>query len=83
MNNVETLAQAGHILAHGAASFRGLGHGAPGTKLFSLSGDVLQPGLHELPMGTTLRELVLAMVAACSASAASRRCSPAGPPTRC
>ena len=58
VNNVETLAQAGHVLARGAAWYRGLGHGVPGTKLFSLSGDVLRPGLHELPMGTTLRELV-------------------------
>jgi NADH-quinone oxidoreductase subunit F len=58
VNNVETLAQAGHILARGAAWYRGLGRGVPGTKLFSLSGDVLRPGLHELPMGTTLRELV-------------------------
>lgn len=58
VNNVETLAQAGHVLAHGAAWYRGLGRGVPGTKLFSLSGDVLRPGLHELPMGTTLRELV-------------------------
>jgi NADH-quinone oxidoreductase subunit F len=58
VNNVETLAQAGHILAQGADWFRTLGRGAPGTKLFSLSGDVLRPGLHELPMGTTLRELV-------------------------
>jgi NADH-quinone oxidoreductase subunit F len=58
VNNVETLAHAGHILARGAAWFRGLGRGAPGTKLFSLSGDVLRPGLHELPMGTALRTLV-------------------------
>lgn len=58
VNNVETLAQAGHILGRGAAWYRGLGLGVPGTKLFSLSGDVLRPGLHELPMGTTLRELV-------------------------
>ncbi len=59
VNNVETLAQAGHILAHGADWYRALGRGgAAGTKLFSLSGDVLRPGLHELPMGTTLRELV-------------------------
>ncbi len=59
VNNVETLAQAGHILAKGPAWYRGLGLGdAAGTKLFSLSGDVLRPGLHELPMGTSLRELV-------------------------
>ncbi len=59
VTNVETLAQAGHILAKGAAWYRGLGIGdAAGTKLFSLSGDVLRPGLHELPMGTSLRALV-------------------------
>jgi len=50
VNNVETLAQAAHILGRGHAT---------GTKLFSLSGDVLRPGLHELPFGTTLRELVM------------------------
>jgi len=59
LNNVETLAHAGQILRHGAEWYRGLGlGGAPGTKLFSLSGDVLRPGLHELPMGTSLRSLV-------------------------
>lgn len=59
LNNVETLAQAGLILRIGAEAYRALGRdGAPGTKLYSLSGDVLKPGLHELPMGTTLRELV-------------------------
>ena len=58
VNNVETLAQAPGILRHGAAWFRDLGRTAPGTKLFSLSGDILQPGLHELPMGTPLAELI-------------------------
>ncbi|MFC7555687.1 NADH-ubiquinone oxidoreductase-F iron-sulfur binding region domain-containing protein [Pseudoroseomonas wenyumeiae] len=59
VNNVETLAHAGQILRGGPEWYRGLGlGGAPGTKLFSLSGDVLRPGLHELPMGTSLRSLV-------------------------
>jgi NADH-quinone oxidoreductase subunit F len=59
VNNVETLAHVPHILGRGAAWYRALGIGAAcGTKLFSLSGDVLRPGLHELPMGTTLRSLV-------------------------
>lgn len=59
VNNVETLAHAGQILRHGPEWYRGLGlGGAPGTKLFSLSGDVLRPGLHELPMGTSLHSLV-------------------------
>lgn len=59
LSNVETLVHAGQILRRGAQWYRDLGLGeAAGTKLFSLSGDVLRPGLHELPMGTSLRELV-------------------------
>ena len=59
INNVETLANVPHIVVHGAAWFRALGK-APGTgtKLYSLSGDVLYPGVFELPMGTSLRELI-------------------------
>ncbi len=59
INNVETLANVPHIVVNGAAWFRALGK-APGTgtKLYSLSGDVLYPGVFELPMGTPLRELV-------------------------
>ncbi|MBI5439244.1 MAG: SLBB domain-containing protein [Nitrosomonadales bacterium] len=59
INNVETLAHVSHIAIHGAAWFRALGK-APGTgtKLYSLSGDVLYPGVFELPMGTPLRELI-------------------------
>jgi len=59
INNVETLAQVSHIVAHGAEWFRSLGK-APGTgtKLYSLSGDVLYPAVYELPMGTTLREFI-------------------------
>ncbi len=59
INNVETLAHVPHIAVHGAAWFRALGK-APGTgtKLYSLSGDVLHPGVFELPMGTPLRELI-------------------------
>ena len=59
VNNTETLAHVPGILRHGASWYRGLGMGqAGGTKLYSLSGDVLRPGLYELPMGTSLEELV-------------------------
>jgi len=59
INNIETLAHIPAILRHGAEWFRdqGIGHGT-GTKLYSLSGDVLHPGVYELPMGTTLRDLI-------------------------
>jgi len=61
LNNVETFAHVPHILREGAEWYRALGLGAAvGTKLYSLSGDVLRPGLHEMPMGTSLRQLVFA-----------------------
>ncbi|MGO4326945.1 NADH-quinone oxidoreductase subunit F [Cupriavidus sp. 2TAF22] len=59
VNNTETLAHVPGILRHGAQWYRDLGIGnATGTKLHSLSGDVLRPGLYELPMGTRLESLV-------------------------
>ena len=59
VNNTETLAHVPGILRHGAAWYRALGlGGAAGTKLYSLSGDVLRPGLYELPMGTRLETLI-------------------------
>lgn len=59
INNVETLAHVPHIVLHGAEWFRAQGRGTgTGTKLYSLSGDVLHPGVYELPMGTSLRELI-------------------------
>jgi NADH-quinone oxidoreductase subunit F len=59
VNNVETLANVPNIVRHGAHWFRALGIGnAVGTKIYSLSGDVLTPGVHELPMGTRLGDLV-------------------------
>ena len=59
INNVETLAHVPHIVRRGAQWFRDCGLGqAAGTKLYSLSGDILHPGVYELPMGTPLRELI-------------------------
>ncbi|WP_019450925.1 NADH-ubiquinone oxidoreductase-F iron-sulfur binding region domain-containing protein [Cupriavidus sp. BIS7] len=59
VNNVETLAHVPGILRHGAQWYRDLGvGGAAGSKLYSLSGDILHPGLYELPMGTSLESLV-------------------------
>ncbi len=59
INNVETIAHVSHIALRGGAWFKALGKGnGSGTKLYSLSGDVLHPGVYELPMGTSLRELI-------------------------
>ncbi|MEX1247510.1 MAG: NADH-quinone oxidoreductase subunit NuoF [Anaerolineales bacterium] len=59
VNNVETLANVPLIVERGAAWYRGFGtEKSPGTKVFSLSGNVEKPGNYELPLGTTFRELI-------------------------
>ena len=59
VNNVETLSHLPHILTHGAGWFRGWGtQEAPGTMLFTVSGDVERAGVYELPLGTSLRTLL-------------------------
>ncbi|MBL4819318.1 MAG: NADH-quinone oxidoreductase subunit NuoF [Deltaproteobacteria bacterium] len=59
VNNVETLSCLPHIVNHGAEWFKSLSKTADaGTKLYGLSGHVNNPGLFELPMGTTARELI-------------------------
>jgi len=59
INNVETLAHLPGIIRDGADRFLGRGKpGDGGTRLYSVSGSVLRPGVYELPTGTPLRELV-------------------------
>lgn len=59
VNNVETLACVPPIVQRGADWFRSIGsEKCPGPKLYCLSGHVKRPGLYELPMGISLRELV-------------------------
>lgn len=59
VNNVETLANVPLIIEKGADWYRGYGtEKSPGTKVFSLSGRVKNPGNYELPLGTTFRELI-------------------------
>ena len=59
INNVETLACVPYILREGADKFASLGtEKSKGTKVFALGGKVNNVGLVEVPMGTTLRELV-------------------------
>jgi NADP-reducing hydrogenase subunit HndC len=59
INNVETWGNIRHVILHGADAFRSVGtEKSPGTKVFALSGKVRNTGLVEVPMGTTLRELV-------------------------
>jgi NADH-quinone oxidoreductase subunit F len=61
VNNVETLCCVPHILLRGADWFKGLSQGKSpdaGTKIYGASGRVQRPGLWELPMGTTAREIL-------------------------
>jgi NADH-quinone oxidoreductase subunit F len=59
INNVETLANVPFIILNGAAWF--LAKGQPndgGTRIFGVSGAVNKPGIYELPVGTSLREII-------------------------
>jgi NADH:ubiquinone oxidoreductase subunit F (NADH-binding) len=59
INNPETLASLPYILKNGASVFKAIGTEADaGTKIISLSGVVNRSGVAELPMGTTLRDIV-------------------------
>jgi len=59
VNNVETLAYVPPIVEYGAKWFKNLGlSGEGGMKIYTLSGRVKRPGAWELPMGTTIEELV-------------------------
>jgi NADH-quinone oxidoreductase subunit F len=59
VNNVETLCNVPHIINNGAEWFKGLSHSPDsGTKIYGVSGRVKRPGAWELPMGTTIREIL-------------------------
>ena len=59
VNNVETIANIPPIILHGAEWYRSFGTStSPGTKVFTLTGNVNNKGLIEVPMGITLREVI-------------------------
>jgi NADH-quinone oxidoreductase subunit F len=59
INNVETICAMAWIVSNGHDAYRSLGtEHSPGTKLFCLSGDVVNPGVYEVPYGIHLGELV-------------------------
>ncbi len=58
-NNVETFANIPQIILHGADFFKSMGtEKSAGTKVFALGGKIKNTGLVEIPMGTTLREII-------------------------
>ncbi len=59
VNNIETLCNIPHIINNGAEWYKGLGRSQDGgTKIYGVSGRVKYPGLWELPIGTTMREII-------------------------
>lgn len=59
LNNVETYANVPMIINQGAAWYKSIGpENSPGTKAFALTGNIMNTGLIEVPMGTTLREVI-------------------------
>jgi NADH-quinone oxidoreductase subunit F len=59
LNNVETFANVPLIINRGAAWYKSIGPAnSPGTKAFALTGNIENTGLIEVPMGTTLREII-------------------------
>ncbi len=59
LNNVETFANVASIVKFGAENYRKIGtETSPGTKAFALTGNIVNTGLIEVPMGTTLREVI-------------------------
>ncbi len=59
LNNVETYANVPEIIIKGSDWYKGIGpENSPGTKAFALTGNIQNTGLIEVPMGTTLREII-------------------------
>ena len=59
LNNVETFANVARIITDGAEAYTSLGtEKSPGTKVFALTGKVRNTGLVEVPMGTSMRQII-------------------------
>ncbi|MGB7594558.1 MAG: NADH-quinone oxidoreductase subunit NuoF [Erysipelotrichaceae bacterium] len=66
INNVETFANVAPILREGSAKFASIGtEKSKGTKVFALGGKISNTGLVEVPMGTTLREVIYEIGGGC------------------
>lgn len=84
LNNVETFANVPLILQRGAAWYRGIGpENSPGTKAFALTGNIENTGLIEVPMGTTLREIIFDVGGGMRGGAAFKAVQIGGPSGAC
>jgi len=84
LNNVETYANVPKIILEGHEWFRTIGtEGSPGTKTFSLTGSIENTGLIEVPMGTTLREIIFDIGGGLKSGAAFKAVQIGGPSGGC
>ena len=84
LNNVETYANIPEIVLKGADWYRSIGtEGSPGTKTFSLTGSIENTGLIEVPMGTTLREIIFDIGGGLKSGAAFKAVQIGGPSGGC
>lgn len=84
INNVETYANIAQIILNGEEWFRSIGtEKSPGTKVFALGGKIKNTGLVEVPMGTTLREVVYEIGGGCPNNKAFKAVQTGGPSGGC
>lgn len=80
INNVETLCFVPVILAHGADWMKASGrNGSLGMKFVGVSGDVMKPGVFEVPMGTSYRELIEERAGGVAPGRTIKSYAPSGP----
>ena len=84
INNVETLANVAQIINNGADWFKSMGtEKSSGTKVFALGGKVVNTGLVEVPMGTTLREVIYEIGGGCPNNKRFKAVQTGGPSGGC
>ena len=84
INNVETLANVAQIIDKGADWYASIGtEKSKGTKVFALGGKINNTGLVEVPMGTTLREIIYEIGGGCPNNKAFKAVQTGGPSGGC
>lgn len=84
INNVETLANVAAIILNGADWYRQFGtEGSPGTKVFALSGKIVNTGLVEVPMGISLGEILYTIGGGCIGGKGFKAIQSGGPSGGC
>ncbi len=84
INNVETLANVAQIMLNGADWYAAMGtEKSKGTKVFALGGKIRNTGLVEIPMGTTLREIIYEIGGGCPNNKAFKAVQTGGPSGGC